>query len=196
MCSVGFLPRNAGPRPTDMPSLGTGTVWAALPQDLNQDGPGSWGWLRPPLTLDSSKPGLSLQGAFPARPRLWLSCCTCQAGCPHRLDFAFLHSQAGGFLTLAPGCPCPYLPVANLRNPKMGEGLVMLLKEQMGSHHRRPVLAWCLQSLSLTCSKHLAGEGQVERTDNSAPSTFCLLTPGSASFHRLLKGLVQRRTLG
>lgn len=131
---MGFLPRNAG----------------------------SWGRLRPPLTLHSSQPGLPLQGTFPARPRLWLSCCTCQAGCPHRLDFVFLHSPAGGFLTLAPHCLCPYLPVANLRSPKMGEGLVMLLKEQMGSHHPSPILAWCLQSLFLTCDKYLAGEGQVK----------------------------------
>lgn len=78
----------------------------------------------------------------------------------------------------------------------MGEGLVILSKEQMGSHHPSHILAWCLQSLFLTCDKYLAGEGQVVRTKHFAPRAFCLLTPWSASFHRPLMGLVQRRTLG
>ena len=52
----------------------------------------------------------------------------------------YLHSPAGSVLTLAPHCPCPYPPVANRRSPRRGVGLVMFLKEQMGSYHPSPHL--------------------------------------------------------
>lgn len=55
-----FLPRNAGPRLIGVPSLGPGTVWAAVLQRLNQGGAGPWGWLRPPLSTPQSQ-------AFPFR---------------------------------------------------------------------------------------------------------------------------------